>query len=134
MLYSSFKFLQFGEIKNKKLKVVQTPPNLSPSFFKKYSKKVIKLLSLPLLYSFSFSQHPNIGSVKTFFSLSCMCLFLKKKKKKVISKWFWIFPCSLVSGYKGSDPIKWSGWRRKVGNSTRDVNSGSCRVKVGVFD
>jgi len=60
MLHSPSKSLQFGGIKNEGSEVVQTPPNPSPSFLKKYQNKVIKLLSLPLLYSPSFPQHPNI--------------------------------------------------------------------------
>ena len=45
MLHSSSKSLQFLGIKNKGLEVIQTPPNPSPSFLKKYPN----LLSLPLL-------------------------------------------------------------------------------------
>ena len=55
-------------IKNKGLEVVQTPPNPSPSFFKKYPNKVFKLLFLPLLYS-PFPQHPNIASDVHYFSI-----------------------------------------------------------------
>ena len=47
-------------IKNEGLEVVETPPNSSPSFLKKLSNKVIELLSLPLLYSPSFSKLPNM--------------------------------------------------------------------------
>ena len=54
LLYSPSKSFQFGEIKNKGLKVVNTPPNSSLSFVKKLSDKVIKLLSLSLLYSSPF--------------------------------------------------------------------------------
>ena len=61
MLHSPSKSLQFGEIKNKRLEVIQTPPNPFPSFLKKHSNKVIKLLFFPLLYSPSFPQHPNIA-------------------------------------------------------------------------
>ena len=39
--------------------MVQTPPNSSPSFFKKFPNKVIELLALPLLYSPSFFKLPN---------------------------------------------------------------------------
>ena len=49
--YSPSKSLQFGGIKNEELEVVKTPPNSSLSFVKKLSNKVIKLLSLSLLYS-----------------------------------------------------------------------------------
>ena len=66
MLYSPSKSLQFGTIKNEGLEVVQTPPNPLHSFLKKYPNKVIKLLSLPLLYSPSFPQHPNIALKKLF--------------------------------------------------------------------
>ena len=44
---------------NEGLEVVETPPNLSPSSFKKLPNKVIELLSLPLLYSPSFFKHSN---------------------------------------------------------------------------
>ena len=62
LLYSPFKSLQFGGIKNEGLEVVETPPNpskLPPSFLKKLPNKVIKLLSLSLLYSPSFIWLPN---------------------------------------------------------------------------
>ena len=59
MIYSPSKSLQFGRIKNEGLEVVETPPNLSPSFLKKLPNKVIELLSLPLLYSPSFFKLPN---------------------------------------------------------------------------
>ena len=59
MLHSPSYSLQFGGIKNEGLEGVQTPPNLSPSFLKKLSNKVIELLSLPLLYSPSFFKPPN---------------------------------------------------------------------------
>ena len=54
LLSLPFKSLQFGGIKNEGLELVEIPPNAAPSFFKKLSNKVIKLLSLPLLYSPSF--------------------------------------------------------------------------------
>ena len=59
-MYSTLsKSLQFGGIKNERLEVVETPSNPSLSFLKKLPNKVIKLLSLPLLYSPSFFKHPN---------------------------------------------------------------------------
>ena len=66
LLYSPSKSLQFGGIKNKGLEVVETPPNLSPSFLKKLPNKVIKLLSLPLPYFPSFFKHPNMSLVWVF--------------------------------------------------------------------
>ena len=68
MLYSPSKSLQFGGIKNEGLEVVQTPPNPSkslPSFLKKHPNKVIKLLSLPLLYS-TPPPSPNIQTYHKF--------------------------------------------------------------------
>ena len=59
LLYSPSKFLQFGGIKNEGWELVETPPNPSPSFFKKLPNKIIELLSLPLLYSPSFFKHLN---------------------------------------------------------------------------
>ena len=53
LFYSSSKSLQFGELKirgQRQLKPLQIPQNPSPSFLKKLPNKVIKLLSLPLLY------------------------------------------------------------------------------------
>ena len=61
MLHSPSKSLQFGRIKNEGLEVVQTPPNPSLSFLKKHPNKIIKLLSLSLLYSPFFPQPPNIA-------------------------------------------------------------------------
>ena len=58
MLHSPSKSLQFERIKNEGLEVVQTPPtptNSSSSFLKKNPNKVIKLLSLLVLYSPSSS-------------------------------------------------------------------------------
>ena len=49
--YSPSKSLQFLGIKNEGLEVVKTPQISSLSFVKKLSDKVIKLLSLSLLYS-----------------------------------------------------------------------------------
>ena len=49
--YSPSKSLQFLGIKNEGLEVVKTPQISSLSFVKKLSNKVIKLLSLYLLYS-----------------------------------------------------------------------------------
>ena len=63
MLHSPSKFLQFEGIKNEGLEVVQTPPNPSPSFLKKHPNQEIKLLSLPVLYSPSSPQHPNIALI-----------------------------------------------------------------------
>ena len=60
--YSYSKSLQFEGIKNKKLEVVETPPNpskLLPLLPKKLPNKVIKLLSLPLLYTPSFFKLPT---------------------------------------------------------------------------
>ena len=59
ILYSPSKSLQFWGIENEGLEVVEIPPNPSPSFVKNLPNKVIKLLSLPLLYSPSFFKHPN---------------------------------------------------------------------------
>ena len=66
LLYSPFKSLQFGGIKNEGLEVVETPPNSSPSFLKRLPNKVIELLFLPLLYSPSFFKLPNRPLKKIF--------------------------------------------------------------------
>ena len=68
LLYSSSKSHQFEGIKNEELEVVETPPNPSPSFFKKLPNKVVELHSLPLLYSPSFFKHPN-RSLRIMFIL-----------------------------------------------------------------
>ena len=69
LLYSPSKSLQFGGIKNEGLEMVETPPNSSLSFLKNLSNKVIKLLSLPLLYSLFFFKLPIRPLVKLVKSL-----------------------------------------------------------------
>ena len=71
--------------------MVETPPNSSLSFFKKLTNKVIKLLSLPLLYSPFFFKLP-------------IRLLVKLVKSLMVEKEIW----SSIPAYTKNRLVFWS--------------------------
>ena len=71
--------------------MVETPPNSSLSFLKNLSNKVIKLLSLPLLYSLFFFKLP-------------IRLLVKLVKSLMVEKEIW----SSIPAYTKNRLVFWS--------------------------